>query len=220
MPVGSIIPYANNAKQHPEDQVNDLASQIAKFGWDQPIVVDQKNVIIKGHGRLLAAKKLNLKEVPVVYSSLDEYEAMASRIADNKVATKGLIDQDRLKFDVNTLNLKNFDLKFTGMSDLELKPLIESDSISKQIFGNKDQQDQEEDEGEEATLDTSSDEEADEEEGDDMFMDRKPIISYSIIFDDEDQQKVWNDFIKSLKEKYSDCETIAERLILYIQEHE
>jgi ParB/RepB/Spo0J family partition protein len=117
---GDIVPYANNAKKHSDEQVNNLASQIYSFGFDQPIVVTKENVIIKGHGRLLAAKKLNLEEVPVIVSTIDEYQAMAARIADNKVAEGQEYDRGKLKFDIHTLKRNEFDLKLTAHSAIEL----------------------------------------------------------------------------------------------------
>jgi hypothetical protein len=80
-----LIPYSKNAKKHPEDQVEHIANSIKTFGFQQPIVVDQDNVVVIGHGRLLAAKKLRLDTVPcVVLSELSEEEIKALRLADNK----------------------------------------------------------------------------------------------------------------------------------------
>ena len=80
-----LIPYSKNAKKHPEDQVEHIANSIKTFGFQQPIVVDQDNVVVIGHGRLLASKKLKLDTVPcVVLSELSEEEIKALRLADNK----------------------------------------------------------------------------------------------------------------------------------------
>jgi len=82
-----LIPYPRNTKRHPEDEVARLAATINRFGWDQPIVVDAAGVIIKGHGRRLAALSLKLAQVPVwVRDDLTQDEADAARIADNAVA--------------------------------------------------------------------------------------------------------------------------------------
>jgi len=64
--INSLIPYVSNTKKHPDSQIDKLAGAIAEFGFDQPIVVDGDGVIIKGHGRLLASKKLQLNQVPVL----------------------------------------------------------------------------------------------------------------------------------------------------------
>lgn len=83
--VNDIKPYEKNAKKHPEQQVEHIANSIKKFGWQQPIVIDKDNVIVIGHGRLLAAKKLGLNEVPIVKAEdLSEEQIKALRLADNK----------------------------------------------------------------------------------------------------------------------------------------
>src|SRR5690349_16944205 len=84
--IGQIKPYELNAKKHPVEQVNTLASRIKKDGFDQAIVVDEDFVILKGHGRRLAAIQLGMKQVPVVVKiGLTEAHKRACRIADNKV---------------------------------------------------------------------------------------------------------------------------------------
>lgn len=85
LPPGDLTPYAKNAKKHPDDQVEHIANSIREFGFRQPIVVDADNVVVIGHGRLLAAKKLGLDAVPVVRADdLTEAQIKALRLADNK----------------------------------------------------------------------------------------------------------------------------------------
>ena len=85
MKPGDLIPYPENAKLHPPAQVEHIANSIKQFGWQQPIVVDSENVVIIGHGRLLAAKQLMLDTVPVVRATdLTEDQVNALRLADNK----------------------------------------------------------------------------------------------------------------------------------------
>jgi hypothetical protein len=92
--VDAIIPYTNNPKEHPDEQVQKIASSIKNYGWDQPIVVDGENEIIKGHGRLQAAQLLGLEEVPVITrTDLSDAEKRASRIADNKTAESAWDDE-------------------------------------------------------------------------------------------------------------------------------
>jgi len=99
----TLIPYANNPKEHPDEQVKKIASSIKNYGWDQPIVVDGDGEIIKGHGRLQAAKKLRLDEVPVIWrEDLTDAEARAARIADNKTAESAW-DDDLLATELETL---------------------------------------------------------------------------------------------------------------------
>lgn len=126
-----LIPYAKNAKKHPEDQVDKLAGQIHSFGFDQPIVVDKSMVIIKGHGRLLAAKKLALKKVPIIVQDLDEYQAMAARIADNKVSSLEY-DNQMMQFDLGTLQGHDFDMNLTGMDIGEIETLLVGSEVERE----------------------------------------------------------------------------------------
>lgn len=105
--IGSIQPYELNAKVHDPAQVEKIARSIREFGWDQPIVVDAAGVIIKGHGRRLAALSLGLTQVPVwVRDDLTDDQVRASRLADNRVAISN-IDTDILQKELAALD---FDL--------------------------------------------------------------------------------------------------------------
>lgn len=120
--VEKLIPYENNVKIHDEKQVKKIAESIKRFGWDQPIVVDKDGVIIKGHGRRLAALKLGLKTVPVlVRSDLTPDEVNAARVADNRVAM-GDIDTELLQ---KELALIDFD--FSGIFDKKELAFMEVD---------------------------------------------------------------------------------------------
>jgi hypothetical protein len=126
IPPDRLIPYAKNAKKHSDEQITSIAGQIAAFGFDQPIVVDSQMVIIKGHGRREAALRLGIETVPVIVrGDLDEYQAMAARIGDNKVA-ESTWDIDLLHFDVGTLSMQNFDMKLTGLSDEDLSGIMKA----------------------------------------------------------------------------------------------
>lgn len=85
MPIGDLIPYANNPRNNSE-AVEKVAESIREFGFKNPIIVDKDNVIISGHTRLEAAKRLDLEMVPVVVADLDPESARAFRIADNRTA--------------------------------------------------------------------------------------------------------------------------------------
>jgi ParB/RepB/Spo0J family partition protein len=83
----NLIPYSNNPKEHPEAQIDEIASSIKNYGFVQPVVVDSENEVIIGHGRLKAANKLGLDEIPVIrHDDITDSEAKALRLADNKIA--------------------------------------------------------------------------------------------------------------------------------------
>ena len=118
--IDSVIPYANNTKKHPPEQIDKLASMIAEYGHDVPIVVDADNVVIKGHGRLLACKKLGMETIPVIVrTDLTPAQAKAARIADNKVSESEW-DIDLLRLELTELDELGFDLDLTGFDDFDL----------------------------------------------------------------------------------------------------
>jgi len=121
--VDAIIPYTNNPKEHPDEQVQKIASSIKNYGWDQPIVVDGENEIIKGHGRLQAAQLLGLEEVPVITrTDLSDAEKRASRIADNKTAESAW-DDELLSVEIETVE-DEFTAEQLGFEETELDELL------------------------------------------------------------------------------------------------
>lgn len=117
--INDVIPYENNAKKHPEEQVEHIANSIKRFGWKQPIVIDKENVVVVGHGRLLAAQKLGYEQVPVLYADdLTPQEINAFRLADNKTNESDW-DIGMLKEELSEL-LDDFDMKDFGFKDYEL----------------------------------------------------------------------------------------------------
>lgn len=114
--VSELTPYEKNAKTHDDKQVDNVANSIKRFGWQQPIVIDENGVVVIGHCRLMAAKKLKLKEVPVtVASGLTEDEIKELRIADNKT-NESPWDLGLLAEDIEGLDFEGFDLDF-GIGD-------------------------------------------------------------------------------------------------------
>lgn len=103
--IKDLKPYANNAKKHPEAQVEHIANSLREFGWKQPVVVDSFNVIIAGHGRVLAAKKLGWNKVPCIYADdLTDDQIKAFRLADNKTAESDW-DFDLLMPELDSIDL-------------------------------------------------------------------------------------------------------------------
>jgi len=119
-----LIPYYNNPKEHPPEQIDKIASSIKHFGFTIPIVVDGQNEIIAGNGRFEAAKKLGLEEVPcIVRDDLTEAEIRAFRIADNKVAESGW-DAELLAAEMEALEAMELDLGLTGFELEEIEGLL------------------------------------------------------------------------------------------------
>lgn len=122
--IDSIKPYERNAKKHPDEQVEHIANSIREFGWQQPIVVDKDGVVVIGHGRLLAAKKLGLNEVPIVKAEgLTETQIKALRIADNKT-NESSWDNELLTVDLKEI-FQEIDMTDLGFGDFELSVLTE-----------------------------------------------------------------------------------------------
>lgn len=112
-----LIPYERNQKKHDDKQIRNVANSIKRFGWQQPIVVDKKDVVVIGHCRLLAAKMLGLETVPVtVADDLSEDEIRELRIADNKT-NESAWDFSLLDEDIQELSFDGFDFGFATMTD-------------------------------------------------------------------------------------------------------
>lgn len=120
-----LIPYVNNTKEHPDEQVNIIASSIKEFGFINPIIVDKGNSIIAGHGRLLAAKKLGLEVVPVLrVEHLTPAQTKAYRIADNRLTELGKWDNNLLKIEISQLQEDDFDLDILGFDSGFIEGLL------------------------------------------------------------------------------------------------
>lgn len=121
--VDKLIPYHNNPKTHPEEQVDKIASSIKNYGFTVPVVIDDEYEIIMGHGRLQAARKLGLREIPaIVRDDLTEAEMRALRIADNRL-TEGDWDIEALAEELDLLEMDGVDLSFTGFDDEEIEQI-------------------------------------------------------------------------------------------------
>ena len=120
-PIDRLIPYIRNARTHSDAQIAKVAASIKHFGWTNPILVGADNVIIAGHARLLAARKLGLAEVPViVLGYLDATDRQAYVLADNQIALDAGWDEEMLHLEVTALRDDNFDLDLIGFSKEEL----------------------------------------------------------------------------------------------------
>lgn len=125
--VNELIPYVNNPRNN-EAAVDKVASSIQEFGFKVPIIVDSQNVIIAGHTRFKASKKLGLKEVPCIVSDdLTEAQIKAFRIADNKVSELATWDEELLSLELEQLAEMGYDLELTGVEMDELGELLEDE---------------------------------------------------------------------------------------------
>jgi len=128
--VDKLIPYVNNSRKHSDAQVAQIAASIKEFGWTNPILVDGGQGIIAGHGRLMAARKLGMKEVPVIeLAHLTDTQRKALIIADNKLAMNAEWDTDLLTIELNELLADNFAMEILGFDAKELAALLEPEVV-------------------------------------------------------------------------------------------
>jgi DNA modification methylase len=129
-PIKDLIPYINNSRTHSDEQVAQIAASIKEFGWTNPILVDGTNGIIAGHGRLAAARKLGMDNVPVIeLAHLSDNQKKALIIADNKLALNAEWDTTVLSLELEALQNTDFDLSLLGFSDKELNELLEPEVV-------------------------------------------------------------------------------------------
>jgi hypothetical protein len=113
--VADLVPYARNSRTHSPQQVDKIAASIREFGFLNPVIVDGENGIIAGHGRIMAAQKLGIEEVPVIEAShLTETQKRAYIIADNRLALDAGWDDEMLRVEFDALAEAGFDLELTG----------------------------------------------------------------------------------------------------------
>lgn len=125
--VAALVPYARNARTHSDAQVAQIAASIKEWGWTTPVLVDEAGGIIAGHGRVLAARKLGITDVPVmVAAGWSDAQKRAYILADNKLALNAGWDTEMLKLEVADLSEMGFDLPLMGFSEDELTALSAS----------------------------------------------------------------------------------------------
>ena len=123
--VAELIPYARNARTHSDAQVAQIAASITEWGWTTPVLIDETGSIIAGHGRVMAARKLGLEDVPVmVASGWSEAQKKAYVLADNQLALNAGWDIDLLKIEIGDLDAEGFNLDLIGFDDKLLADLM------------------------------------------------------------------------------------------------
>src|SRR5215510_11117493 len=125
-PIEQLIPYANNPRLHSASDVEKIAGSILKWGWTNPVLVDEQGVLIAGHGRVAAAAKLGLtKLIPVIVArGWSEAEKQAYRLADNELAARASWDSDLLCNELRELKFGGFDLDLIGFEPDRLAEIL------------------------------------------------------------------------------------------------
>jgi hypothetical protein len=128
--VEKLIPYVRNSRTHSDGQVAQIAASIKEFGWTNPILVDGESGVIAGHGRLLAARKLGQKEVPVIeLAHMTESQKRAYVIADNQLAMNAGWDTTLLSLELADLKEQGFEMDVLGFDPKELDKLLEPEQV-------------------------------------------------------------------------------------------
>ena len=132
VPVSDLKEYEKNSRTHSDDQVAKIAASVEEFGFTNPILIDESNGGIAGHGRLQAAKRINMGEVPCIrLAHLSESQKRAYVIADNKIAESGGWDDEMLKMEIMELAQDDYDLKLTGFDEAGLDSIL---AISEEVM--------------------------------------------------------------------------------------
>jgi hypothetical protein len=125
-PVAELIAYANNSRTHTAKQIEKIAASIKEFGFTNPVLIDAKGTIVAGHGRVQAARKLNLTEVPTIEVDwLTDDQKRAYIIADNRLAEDAGWDKDLLRVELSELKRVDFELTLTGFNGPQIAALLD-----------------------------------------------------------------------------------------------
>lgn len=142
--VEALIPYARNPRTHTDEQVAKIAASIVEYGWTNPVLVDGDNGIIAGHGRMAAARKLGLDEVPVIeLAHLSPSQKRAYVISDNRLALDAGWNEELLALELAELSDAGYDLALTGFEDAEIEALLADEVLTDN--GNEEQDSDESD---------------------------------------------------------------------------
>lgn len=128
VPIGKLVPYANNARTHSPEQVTKLRSSLREFGFINPVIIDRDYGIIAGHGRVLAAKEEHIDQVPCVFvDHLTEAQKKAYILADNRYAMDAGWDEEMLRVEIEALQGMDFNIDLTGFDEAEIADLFAVD---------------------------------------------------------------------------------------------
>jgi hypothetical protein len=187
-PIATIVPYPGNPRRN-KTAIIKLARILSEVGFRQPIVVDSDRVIIAGHTRLEAAKRLGMKEVPVhIATDMSPEQVKAWRIADNRVGQEAEWDTELLKLEIGELVDMDFDTDFLGFDEIELTAILD---------------------GEAFTIEPDEPKGAESDRG----------IRYSILFDSSEQRSAWFQFMNYIQGVFPNKDTLGQRLRAFIEEN-
>lgn len=129
-PINELKKHKNNARTHSPTQIAQIKNSIIEFGWTNPILIDEYDIIIAGHGRFDAADELDLSTVPcIVLSGLTETQKRAYLIADNQLALNAGWDIELLQSEIEALKLENFDIDLLGFNDDEFQNMLDTSKL-------------------------------------------------------------------------------------------
>ena len=143
--IDKIRMYENNAKEHPDWQIEQIKNSIQEFGYNDPIAIDENNTIIEGHGRYLALKELGYAEIEVIrLNNLTEEQKTAYAIVHNKLTMNTEFNIDKLKYELNKLEIAEFDLNLLGFNDYELENIMNAEEVDLDGFFQEEEQEKKE----------------------------------------------------------------------------
>ena len=185
LPIEKLVPYARNSRTHSKEQVDQIAASIREFGWTNPVLIDANSTIVAGHGRVLAARKLNLPEVPCIrLGTLTPAQVRAYVIADNKLALNAGWDDEMLADELRAITEEGgIDALLTGFDEKELDALLKTEEVS-----------------------------------DSEPKEYSYNITYTLVFEDPEQQQAWYDLLKIWKKKFGDDVPVGQMIVAFVNE--
>lgn len=189
IPISDLKPFPHNPTTHSDDQIAVLVASIQEYGFRGSITVDDTHTILAGHGRVEAAKLCGLDKLPcMIADGLTAAQKQAYVIADNKIAQMAGLDVGILEMAIDNLIDDNFDIDLTGYKEWEIAQLLEDAKGGSGEGG-----------------------------GDEGNGSGGPVVSITLVFDNEQQKEKWYAFLRILKQQYPDALTAAQRLVEHIE---
>jgi len=202
--VEDLIENPRNTRTHSDAQIDEICNSIKEFGFNNPIQIDDENVVWAGHGRLRAAKRLKLKKVPTILNDkLTPAQRKAFGIADNKIALNAGWDTNNLRLEMEELHSLDYNLNVTGMDEIEIAAVLGGSDIL----------------GEEEPSEHENEGDGTLSDGDSGVTIKNFNITYQLLFSNLEEQEIWFKFLTKLKLEQPEAETISERICSFIQEN-